>query len=116
LEKVYFAKRLCNNYWLTDIRLLGGFGKRCKRINKNNRFNSTDSINRHFPKWYYAAFAVGWVASSLERGTQTYTATQTGKIDLQIMFDSVDYVEVACRLDFYENSSSITKTKYLILQ
>lgn len=64
--------------------------------------------------WYYAMPPTGWLANQWDKGTQQFIATQTGKIDLQMMFqpDSSNMTGI-CRLDFYENSTSVTKTKYL---
>ncbi len=77
--------------------------------------SAPDSLNRFTVKWEYAAFPVGWLATRWQDGTQKFTATQTGKIDLQIHFDSGGDSST-CRLDFYENSTNITKTKYLLLR
>lgn len=73
---------------------------------------SAVDTNGYFAKWYYAFIPIGWTAQTWANGTQKFTATQKGKIDLQIKFES-DTTESICRLDFYENSTSITKTKYL---
>jgi hypothetical protein len=63
-------------------------------------------------KWYYAINPTGWVVQQWNNGTQTFIASQTGKIDLQIMFGYTGDSGI-CKLDFYENASTISKTKYL---
>jgi hypothetical protein len=68
--------------------------------------------NGYSPKWYYAFNPTGWVAQKWDNGTQTFIASQTGKIDLQIMFGYTGDTGI-CKLDFYENGSTISKTKYL---
>lgn len=66
-------------------------------------------------KWYYAFGPVGWTAQHWENGSQLFIATQTGKIDLMIKFNDVDTTSII-RLDFYENSPTVTRSKYLKLQ
>lgn len=69
--------------------------------------------------WYYgfAPSPVGWtVLQWNNNGTQTFIATQTGKIDLLIKFYNENDTPSFCRLDFYENSTTITRSKYLKLQ
>jgi hypothetical protein len=70
-----------------------------------------DSTGYH-PKWYYALPVTGWLPNEWNDGKQKFTATQTGKIDLRIEFQSGGDTGI-CRLDFYENGATITKTKYL---
>lgn len=74
-----------------------------------------DSSTGHIPKWSYTNNPIGWMATTWNSGTQEFTATQTGKLDMQITFHAQGQPGT-CRLDFYENSSTITKTKYLILK
>src|ERR1700752_2245260 len=71
-----------------------------------------DTVTGHFPDWSYTN-TTGWTAQSwTASNTQKFMATQTGKIDLQIMFSAYGK-KGKCRLDFYENSSTVTRTKYL---
>lgn len=60
------------------------------------------------PIWFYTG-EQGWTVSDYSSdNTQTFTSNQTGTIDLNITFIiNGGY----CRIDFYENSEKITKTR-----
>ncbi|MFA7273744.1 MAG: hypothetical protein WC044_07735 [Crocinitomicaceae bacterium] len=60
------------------------------------------------PIWFYTS-EQGWTVSDYSSdNTQTFTSNQTGTIDLNITFIINGG---SCRIDFYENSEKITKTK-----
>lgn len=65
-----------------------------------------------FPKWAFGTNTTGWTVLDWADGKQKFIASQTGKIDLEIQFDPGGKSGI-CRLDFYENGPSITKTKYI---
>jgi uncharacterized protein YcfL len=61
------------------------------------------------PIWYYSD-ASGWNISNYNSDTQTFTSNKNGEIDLQLSFSGSPG---ACKIDYYENSTTVTKTKYL---
>jgi hypothetical protein len=75
--------------------------------------SGTDSITGHQPVWFYGN-NTGWIANTYNtsNNTQKFTSAQKGKIDLQISFQSFG-IHGRCKIDFYENSTGITHTKYL---
>lgn len=68
------------------------------------------------PLWFYVESPAVWLVQSDPSGggdsIQTFTALLKGKIDLEMYFTRYGQNGLA-RLDFYENSSSVTKTKYI---
>lgn len=58
-------------------------------------------------KWKYD-YNDGWTIGNYENGQQSFRATQLGLSDLKIVFQGT---EGSIRIDYYENSSSITNTK-----
>lgn len=68
------------------------------------------------PLWFYVESPAVWFVQSDPSGggdsIQTFTALLKGKIDLEIYFSRYGQ-KGSARLDFYENSNSITKTKYI---
>jgi hypothetical protein len=71
-----------------------------------------DTASGHISEWFYAD-ETGWLISNYDDtlNTQTFTAIQHGKIDVDIQF--VDYGHGgSCRVDFYENSSTVTRSKF----
>jgi hypothetical protein len=57
--------------------------------------------------WFYAE-GVGWLVSDYTNSSQQFESTKDGKLDLDLTFINGPG---SCRVDFYENSSSITNTK-----
>lgn len=71
-----------------------------------------DTIYGHTTMWFYDQ-PNGWAVTDYDnvKQTQKFMSTLTGKIDLQIDFQSYG-VEGKCKVDFYENGNTITRTKY----
>lgn len=65
------------------------------------------------PVWFYSN-EQGWVVSDYSSNdTQTFTSNKDGKIILDMSFsDTLG----TFKIDYYENSESVTKTKYLSWQ
>lgn len=65
------------------------------------------------PVWFYSN-EQGWIVSDYSSDdTQTFTSNKDGRIILDISFsDTLG----SCKIDYYENSKSVTKTKYLSWQ
>jgi hypothetical protein len=59
------------------------------------------------PKWAFNNNK-GWTIGNYESKAQIFTTTVIGKNDLNIVFSGE---EGSCRIDYYENTSSITRTK-----
>jgi hypothetical protein len=74
-----------------------------------------DSINA-LPVWGYSN-ATGWAINSYDEvnNNQIFHASQTGKVNLQMMFFAYKKIGTL-KIDFYENSNSVTKTKYYFWQ
>ena len=70
------------------------------------------NTNVPMPSWFYGN-NTGWVISNYNTSanTQTFTYTKTDKIDVELLFMQGGG-QGACKIDIYENSSSITRTKY----
>ncbi|MEN9988584.1 MAG: hypothetical protein RLZZ585_1623 [Bacteroidota bacterium] len=51
----------------------------------------------------------GWNIGEFNGTSQQFEATKTGAIDLNMVFMNTG----TCRIDFYENSSSVTKSKVI---
>ncbi len=68
------------------------------------------------PIWYFADES-GWSVNNYNDldSTQKFTATQSGKIDLKMFFIANSRVG-RCKIDFYENGNTITRTKYFTWQ
>jgi len=74
--------------------------------------SANDTATGHIPVWLYDN-NTGWAAQNYtSNNTQKFISAQTGKIDLEINFDAYGK-QGKCKIDFYENSTSITRTKYL---
>jgi hypothetical protein len=75
-------------------------------------FPIVDSTSGNTTEWFYAS-PTGWAVGSYNSSTNTqnFTSTQTGKIDSQILFFAYGHTG-RCKIDFYENGNSITKTKH----
>jgi len=72
-----------------------------------------DTATGHFPVWSYNISTTGWAVQNwTANNTQKFIASQTGKVDLAISFYAYGKTG-KCKIDFYENSSTITRTKYL---
>ncbi len=74
--------------------------------------SAPDSLGGFFPKWVYGTNTTGWTVLDWDDGKQKFIATQTGKVDLEIQFDPGGKSGI-CRLDFFENATAITKSKYI---
>ena len=73
----------------------------------------TDTSTGHMPVWFYNSTTNGWaVQNYTTSNTQKFISSQTGKIDVQMSFFAYG-MKGKCKIDFYENSSAITRTKYL---
>ena len=72
-----------------------------------------DSVTGHQPGWFHGE-TIGWLAGNYNTANQSqkFTAVQKGKIDMQMNFLSFGFHGL-CKIDFYENSTAITRTKYL---
>ncbi len=58
-------------------------------------------------EWFYAD-KNGWTVNSYSGGSQYFQSNKDGKIDLDITFENGPG---SCKVDFYENSSSVTYSK-----
>jgi len=75
---------------------------------------SSDTL-QNYPIWYYNN-NIGLSAQEYNssNNTQRFFSTQSGKIDLQIQFLTFGNPGTGkCKIAFYENSDTITRTKYL---
>jgi hypothetical protein len=63
------------------------------------------------PTWFYDN-NTGWSVLDYVTPTQKFISSQSGKINLQIIFETFGNI-AKCKIDFYENSTTITRTKYL---
>ncbi len=65
------------------------------------------------PIWFFDIDDQGWIISDYNESSnnQTLISSSSGKISAFISFESFGY-QGACKLDFYENSNTITQTKY----
>ncbi len=59
------------------------------------------------PTWAFA-YQKGWTAGNKENGQQTFETIVKGNNDMKMVFQGSPG---SCRIDFYENSSTITNTK-----
>ncbi|MBK7309460.1 MAG: hypothetical protein IPI93_01385 [Sphingobacteriaceae bacterium] len=74
--------------------------------------NLSVQTNTNFPKpvWFYSN-QQGWTVSNYgSDDTQTFTSNKAGDVILDISFNGSPG---SCKIDYYENSSSVTKTKTL---
>lgn len=68
------------------------------------------SLSQPKPSWFYSS-SNGWTVSSYGLDdTQTFTSNADGEIILKINFSGSPG---SCKIDYYENSSSVSKTKNL---
>lgn len=74
--------------------------------------SATDTLSGHTPVWFYSD-ATGWVVSDYSSGSQTFTASQTGKIDVEMSFENYG-ISGSCRVDYCENSNSVTRSKTIV--
>ncbi|HOZ30009.1 MAG TPA: hypothetical protein PLL66_03750 [Bacteroidales bacterium] len=80
---------------------------------KITNLSETDSVG-HVATWFYNAANVdNWDVSDYSSNSQTFNAKPSVDNDLNISFQSY-YLGGTCRIDFYENSETITKTKYFV--
>ncbi len=78
-------------------------------------YSKFDSAAGNPPVWGFGQEA-GWVATNYDdnNGTQIFNAVQTKKIDLQMLFMRWGSPNPGrCRIEFMENSATVTKTIYL---
>jgi hypothetical protein len=79
-------------------------------------FTNTSSIDTavQLPVWYYSE-PTGWAVTDYNdvTNTQKFMSTQSGKIDLKILFMSEGTIG-SCKIDFYENSTTIKFTKHYL--
>jgi len=61
------------------------------------------------PTWFYAS-ENGWTVSNYTSDSQTFIANKDGEIVLNMSFLGTPG---SCKIDYYENSDTLTKTKYL---
>jgi hypothetical protein len=73
--------------------------------------NLSTQTNTNLPQpfWGYQN-NIGWVISPYNT-TQTFTSSQIDKVDAELVFIQGGG-QGSCKIDIYENSNSITKTKY----
>ena len=60
--------------------------------------------------WFYTS-ENGWVVGSYSTENQQFESNKDGEIDLNIIFENGPG---SCRVDYYENSSSVTNSKSFI--
>lgn len=65
------------------------------------------------PIWFFDMDSQGWSINDYNESSnyQVLTSTSSGKIYAVISFDGFGY-QGECRIDFYENSDTITQSKY----
>ncbi|MDY0015436.1 MAG: hypothetical protein RBS13_04430 [Bacteroidales bacterium] len=65
------------------------------------------------PVWFFYMDEIGWIIGDYNESSnyQVLTSHATGKISCSITFEGFGYPG-ACKIDFYENSDTITQTKY----
>lgn len=75
--------------------------------------SAIDTATGHLPVWFYDNVS-GWTAENYNgmNNTQKFISSQTGTIDLDLTFETYGK-RGKCRIDFYENATTITRTKYL---
>jgi hypothetical protein len=57
--------------------------------------------------WFYDAMTDGWIGGDFDGTSQEFISTKTGNIDLDLEFQG----QGTCRIDYYENSKTVTKSK-----
>jgi hypothetical protein len=68
------------------------------------------NTNQPKPVWFFSS-SQGWTVSNYAPDdTQTFTSNKDGDVILDIVFSGSPG---SCKIDYYENSSSVTKTKTL---
>lgn len=67
------------------------------------------NVNQPKPVWFYAG-TNSWDASDYSNDMQTFTASKTGTINQDITFSGHPG---ACKIEYYENSKSITRSQYI---
>ena len=68
------------------------------------------NTNQSKPEWLYSS-SQGWIVSNYgSDDIQTFTANKDGDVILYFTFSGSPG---SCKVDYYENSSSVTKTKIL---
>ncbi len=75
-----------------------------------------DTATGRYSVWFHSSES-GWIVGDYNdtSNTQSYTATQTGKVGGKILFLAYGQTG-SCKIDFYENGSIISRTKYFIWQ
>jgi hypothetical protein len=75
--------------------------------------SAIDNVSGHLPVWFYDNIS-GWTVEDYNgmNNTQKFISSQTGTIDLNLTFETFGK-RGKCRIDFYENATTITRTKYL---
>jgi hypothetical protein len=78
-------------------------------------YSPSDSMSPP-PAWFYSNEA-GWAVDDYNdaAGTQKFIHSQTGKISLEMYFMAFGQAG-SCRIDFYENGNTVTRTKYFSWQ
>jgi hypothetical protein len=57
--------------------------------------------------WFYDVMTDGWIGGDFDGTSQEFTSTKAGNIDLDLEFQG----QGTCRIDYYENSKTVTKSK-----
>jgi hypothetical protein len=75
-------------------------------------YPAIDSASGHSTLWFYTN-ETGWSVGDYNdtTNTQKFISSQSGKIDSQIIFSAYGQIG-KCKIDFYENGSTITRTKH----
>ncbi|MBX7204850.1 MAG: hypothetical protein K1X81_05465 [Bacteroidia bacterium] len=87
-----------------------------------NLSNDKPTMFSQKPSWALSTTnRIGWTVMGEVGGTMFYPsnyqiaeAAQTGKLNMPVHFVGTANIDGKCRIDFYENSGKITKTKYLV--
>jgi hypothetical protein len=124
-DSIYFGKNILNmpDSSVLKVNYYYGFGADLGNDAKlsiiiTNYSTEKDSFLNILPVWYWVLGKTpGWVISNydISLNRQKFTSTQSGKIDAQMKFDSFGKHGI-CKVEYYENSETITKTKYFFWQ
>jgi hypothetical protein len=91
-----------------DYSLGAKLGKKAKLKVVLTNLSVQTNTNQPKPTWFFSS-AQGWTISDYgSDDKQTFTSNKDGDIVLDILFDGNSG---SCKVEYYENSNSVTKTK-----
>jgi hypothetical protein len=98
-----------------DYSMTAVLGKKATLQLQFTNYSVFDSAAGNPPLWGFGQ-ETGWFSTNYDdlTGTQKFEASQTGKVDLDMMFMRWGGSHPGhCRVEFFENSATVTKTIYL---